>query len=1050
MDADPAELVRDHVLRQRVRIEPFFETFDMMRHREVTMEQAVRALASAGMEVPPGLGVALRRCAAPSGRFLYVDFMDDVHSLLGEAKGLERDPGFDTSVRPPRASFVPSGAATMRGKAPSLSRAEQAAADAALDRIAGLVRARSVHLPGFVRQFDRSGRGIVTVGQLDRALATALPGSAAADRAALARAFTWDAGSRSARVSARDLAAAVHEAAGDREGHDDAPGPASGAARPWPGRASSSSAESKDDGFGAELVDGLSPAAAAALADVRKHAVERRIRVRDAFVDFDPLHRGAVTKSQFVRALAALPLGPMRPRALEALADAFVDDRRPASSEPSVDYAAFSDRVELAFGAAPGAERDPTAEPPMYGAAAGLTIPAGALAGSVRAESTRASPSLSPAQAEALERALRSIRSRIHQRRVELVGVFKDFDRTNEEHVTEAQFLRALRSLGLWPGDAGEADALVAAFRGQGANRSRQVNWRAFRNAVDDAAEEDAARQRQAEAGDRAAAEAATRSAALAATATRPSDARVLLARIKAWAVRDNVRAGEFLRDADPLRRGALPSSKVAAALSAAGFPVRAGDEPAILAAYPAPGAGFDHAGRPLVDWRALEADIEAAFGPRSLETRPDADVEALRASALLGTASLAGREAELGLRPSAEDPASTLRRFTLGAGSAPTPATMLAASAAAAGATGERLTPAERREVVAALARAGHWAVTSRLELPPVFLGFDRHHSGCLPEPQLRRCVSTVRLPLAGRELDLVCLAFASRGSDGRSDVSWAWLAAALEQPEAVVAALPPPGAQLTRAGAVEAKGTAVAVPGSAGAAAGPLLTMRLAGETRAGAAAGRSGEGLGPALEELRRRCAARRVSLKEHFVPHDALNHGVVSAVKLRAALATAGLSDLPPFAVAALQEAFKNDADPSMVDWRELVERVEGGGRDAAALEKDPLATLRSHAPARRMADGDVADPDAAGAAATAVAEVSRTMRQRRIDLKARLVDFDRQRRGTVPACRFKSVLAAEIRTLSPAALDALAAAFASRDSPGSVAWRAFLAAAEPGA
>ncbi|KAA0162799.1 hypothetical protein FNF27_08016 [Cafeteria roenbergensis] len=985
---DAAALVGSHVVRHRVRFAPFFEPFDPLRRRRVTMEQAVRALASAGMEVPPGMAAALKPWAAPDGTLLYLDFLADVARALGEPPALEARPDFDsTSTGRLDASVRASG--TMKGAAPDLSPQQSRDAHAALQRIAAVARARSVHLPSFLRQFDHSGKGVVTPSQLDRALSAALPATTAADRAALTRAFTWDAGSSSARVSARDLAAA---------------------------------------------------------------ALERRVRLRDG-VDFDPLHRGSVTLAQFVRAIAALPFAGVSAAAIEALGRAFPDDRVSASAEPRVDYATVCDRVELAFGAAPGAAKDPTAEPPAYGAAAGLRTLPGVTAGSVFAEAARPAPQLSAEEEEALDRALRAIRVRVQQRRVELVGVFKDYDRTHEEHVTASQFLRALRTLGLLPERKDEVAALLAAFQGAGTTRESRVNWRAFRDAVDDAVMEDARRQRQAEARGRAQAEGARRQARLAAAGTAPSDARLLLARLKQWAVRDNVRVGEFLRDADPLRRGAVSAAVAVAALSAAGFQVRAGDEASLVKAYPAPGAGLDAAGRPLLDWRALEGDVEAAFGPRGLEAMPDADVAALRADALLSTATLQGREAELGVRPPAEDASATLGRFTRGAGALATPAAMLAASAAASGGAGERLSPAQARELAAAMAAAGRWASTRRVDVAPFFLGYDKHHRGLLPEPQARRCVSTLGLPLSGRALELACTAFASRGSDGRSDFSWAWLAAALEAPEAVVAALPPPGATLTKAGAVEAAGHAPAsgagTSAHAGGAAGPPLGLTLEAAAATGRQQGRTEAGLQRALEEVRRRCAARLLSLKEHFAAHDRLNHGTVSAVKMRAALATAGLSDLGPQTLAALEAGFRCDADAAMVDWRDLVEAVEGGGRQAAGLEKDPLATLTSHGPTRRLADGDVADSSAVEAASGAIAEVARAMRQRRVDLKSKLMDFDRQRRGTLPACRFKSVLASEFRTLPPKDMDLLAAAFASLDAKGMVAWRPFLAMVDSG-
>jgi hypothetical protein len=219
------------------------------------------------------------------------------------------------------------------------------------------------------------------------------------------------------------------------------------------------------------------------------------------------------------------------------------------------------------------------------------------------------------------------------------------------------------------------------------------------------------------------------------------------------------------------------------------------------------------------------------------------------------------------------------------------------------------------------------------------------------------------------------------------------------------------------------------------------------MAAERGAGLAAAVSGgEALEDALEDVRRRCAARRLSIKEHLSPHDRLNRGVITAVKLRSAMVTAGLR-LSPRTLGALEAGFRNDRDPSCVDWRALCEAVEGGGTEAAVLEKDPLARPASHLPRVPMADGAMANPSGADEASGPVTEVRRQMHQRRIDLKTKLMDFDRQHRGVLAAVRFRSVLAAEFRTLTPSDLELLSKAFASRDAVGMVAWRPFLAAVD---
>jgi Ca2+-binding EF-hand superfamily protein len=1021
------EACRALVVRERVRLASFFEPFDLHKRLVVTLPQAARALSTAGLRLSPAQESALRKWESADGRFFYHDFVTEVSKGLGELKGLERDPDFDLT-----ATQVPG--AQMAGHPPHPSDEALARLPGVLSAVARQCRVRGVPLHSFLHQFDKTGRGMISPEQLLRALQMAVPHISREDADVLIECYTWDGGSSASRVSARQIINAVRVA----EAAMDPPKAVAAVTRaapktPVPVR---SAPDHKRSSSSSSVRD--------TLALVRRQTLERRIRLRDAFKDYDPLHRGAVTLPQFVRALRALPFSGLSAAAAEALGRAYPDSRVVAGRDSAmVDYREVCNEVETAFGMVQGVERRPTEEPPKYGETAGLSVPRGTVSGAIVAEAVNEMPDMTADELGALDRALRWIRSRIRQRRLELVTTFQDFDRAHEEHVTIAQFLRALRILGLYPAAEDEAEALVTRFRGRGATRSEMVHWRSFRNAVDDVITDEA------DAKATSAADSAPR-APPSDKAVPLSDPRMLLARIKTWAVRDNVRVGAFVADLDPLRHGAVSGARLAAALSAAGFRMEPGDEEALIAAYSDPQHGYDALGRPLVCRTSFERDVDAAFGPAGLERDPDADVEGMRASALTSTLSLRGRDRELRLSAPAHDVSELVRSMSLGGSGVPQPSTLIAAAAASVKGAGRRLSAAETKELLDALHVVSTWARTRRVEMVPVFLGFDKHQHGVLPPSQARRCIATLKMPLFDHGVDVAFKAFATPGADGRDDVSWAWLLAAVEDPERVVAALPPRGAHLTKAGAIQARATVAPGMGLAGAErmGETLLASRLREEAREGSAMGLSDEGLEGALNHVRRLCAARRVTLKEHLSAHDPLNLGRVSKAKLRVALSTAGVS-LPPRVLGALESGFEVDGDSTMVRWRDLSESVDGGGRHAALLEKDPLAPLVNPLSfAKPLADGVVADDDKVASVFPLLSDLARQALQRRVDLKPRFHDYDRQRRGTVTKARFKAVLASEFRNITGAQMDLLADAFESGDAPGMTAWRPFLARVEP--
>ncbi|CAE8627244.1 unnamed protein product, partial [Polarella glacialis] len=102
------------------------------------------------------------------------------------------------------------------------------------------------------------------------------------------------------------------------------------------------------------------------LEQVRTQVFQRRIRIKAAFVDFDPRRTSRVTKAQFARALSlAMPL--IKVCDVEALADHFTEAGPKVLWPKVVNYIKFCECVDEVFGPS-HLENTPTAQVPLPGA----------------------------------------------------------------------------------------------------------------------------------------------------------------------------------------------------------------------------------------------------------------------------------------------------------------------------------------------------------------------------------------------------------------------------------------------------------------------------------------------------------------------------------------------------------------------------------------------------------------------------------------------------------------------------------------------------------
>jgi Ca2+-binding EF-hand superfamily protein len=161
---------------------------------------------------------------------------------------------------------------------------------------------------------------------------------------------------------------------------------------------------------------------------VQAFVVERRIRLRDPFTDFDPLRKGYVTVGQ-ARSILASSVRVQLPK--EDMDRLIVKYTR---EDGMFHYAAFCDVVDEAF-TVKGLETQPLVRICMPDAT--TTLPA-----------RRNQLILSDQQIFEVERLEEDIRARVQQRRIFLKPMFQDFDPSRRSHISKSQFARALGTLG--------------------------------------------------------------------------------------------------------------------------------------------------------------------------------------------------------------------------------------------------------------------------------------------------------------------------------------------------------------------------------------------------------------------------------------------------------------------------------------------------------------------------------------------------------------------------------------------------------------------------
>jgi len=564
----------------------------------------------------------------------------------------------------------------------------------------------------------------------------------------------------------------------------------------------------------------------------------------------------------------------------------------------------------------------------------------------------RLEPVLTPTQRVNLEKGMDFIRYEIVKRNFEMKPFFKDFDRSNEECVTTPQFLRVLKQLGAMPPPP-QLEAVCLRYAGPGVKARTHIDWRTFYQHVEppDRFEQD-----------RLNADAAAKKSSMGAALVRPAaparDMTVhlqkLLHKIKLQAKKHQVRVHEFLRDFDKLRSGRVSRAQFAIGLNNSNIRVMTHEVEALCDVY-ADRTALDSEGNAMVSWMQFVDDVDSVFTQKGLEMRPGADAGKESEDALYATSSLKA----------------------LSSGDAP-----LTGPAGAAG----RLSADEEEQVRELLTSMDHAVKTRRLELPPHFREFDRHNCGVLTADNFNRALDRVGLALETPQLNLIAKAFQVPASD-RTDVNYRWFYLALDNVDGVLGNLP----EMDAAPAV----ATAALEGKAS-----FDRTRVEVVRRRGAG--------GPAnfedtMDALQRECLRKRIKLTNFLRDGDPLRIGRLSQAKFRTAIAAAGLVLTEP-QIACLEEAFKHDADPSTVNWRNLASIVDGGDE---WMERDPHKT-REHFIPKEWTEKDTGVDETV--LAGILSRVKEDVSQHRTLMKPTFQGFDRLRKDRVTRAQFASVCA----------------------------------------
>ena len=264
---------------------------------------------------------------------------------------------------------------------------------------------------------------------------------------------------------------------------------------------------------------------------LRLEVARRSVRPKEFFLDFDPLRKGVVSEAQFHRAISMMDFHLTQPQ--------FHQVALKYRTPQGISYASFCKDMDSAF---------------LYEPVANPVKAAELINGSVR---------MSIAEEERVKAAMNELKDVMKTQRILLKPVLQDFDRPKIGHVTRSQFIRALTTTGLLPNSPDTLNLVLThyacGYKGGYINYDRfcwDVDQIPFRASVISGSSEESAAQGITE----------KPSFVQPLTSTRffdtdlpkAADPTEVETRLRAEVAMKNIRASEFFKDFDKLRRGVV------------------------------------------------------------------------------------------------------------------------------------------------------------------------------------------------------------------------------------------------------------------------------------------------------------------------------------------------------------------------------------------------------------------------------------------------------------------------------------------------------------
>ncbi|GMI14317.1 hypothetical protein TrVE_jg2175 [Triparma verrucosa] len=706
-----------------------------------------------------------------------------------------------------------------------------------------------------------------------------------------------------------------------------------------------------------------------------KFAQTPGIRIRDYFVSFDKMKTGVIRTAEFLQGVVRC-FGSMTLVQTKALQVKFEDPK-----SGTVNWQKFIDAVT--------------------GLASGLTYD--------RTPGFCKTTELTEEQKQQVADILSDMCLKVTKHRIMLKPTFQDFDRRNEDHVSRAQFMRALSQFDLLPSSTYATDVLCLAFSPTSYRHSaaKFVNYRKFLDYVEAivsitereqmALSADAykgvprhlrsdftpgevaeptimldprgspvnvpqeEKKEGPEGGEDSLAEFAG-SYDFSSVTSSPSkfstvhtgrpdkSVQDLIGYIRRSVLKNRIRLGVFFEDQDKLRRGKITKAQFHRGLASSGHRISE-MEVAQLAAEYSSLDDVDGDGVPFVNWKEFVADIDSVFAVPDLESNPNCDVvSTLR-----------------GLRAAGEE-ATTFPEFT----------------------------DEQNAQLASFLVTFSNEVTKKCIDLFPPFEDFDRFHRGTVTSNMFARVLSGLGFYPGEEVFELLAEKFKDQPVDSQKDVSYKAFIAILEMIANGADPMNVPSAMEYR----NALTADTVVPFDAS------QYVEKSPTKPQGFYDAKVGD-VNDTLEEVKRQIDFNQVRLADFLADGDRLRSGCLTTSKFRNGLSRAGVQ-LSSTELLALELAFKSTKRSDTVAWRSFLDAVD----NAAILSK------------QEPEDSGVDLGELYGI----IDKIKEIVENRRLNLKPYFQDFDRAHFQQITQNQFSAVMSTLSIPLSQRELSVLFTAF----------------------